>query len=127
MQTAIPELLRYDSPGQSLGRVALEDLEISSRKIKTGQGVNLLIGAANRDPEQFPDPDRLDITRKGNRHLSFGFGPHFCVGAALAEMEGQIAIETVLRHMPEIRLDTPDLEWSDNPNFRGLKSLPMKF
>ena len=86
-----------------------------------------ILGAANRDPEQFPNPDRLDITRKDNHHLAFGFGPHFYFGAALAQMEGQLAINTLLRRAPNLRLGAGELEWRDNPVFRGLKQFPVSF
>ena len=126
-ETAVEELLRYDSPVQITSRISMEDLEIGGKKISKGQMVSLFIGAANRDPAQFPEPDRLDITRQENRHLAFGFGLHFCLGAALARLEGQIAIGAVLRRMPHLRLATADLEWDDNPTFRGLKALPVVF
>ena len=86
-----------------------------------------LRGLANRDPEQFLDPDRLDVTRQENRHVGLGFGIHFCLGSALARMEGQVTINTVLRRMPDIRLAGQELEWRYNPVFRGLKSLPVVF
>ncbi len=126
-ETAVEELLRYDSPVQITSRIAMEDLEIGGEKISKGQMISLFIGAANRDPAQFSEPDRLDITRQENRHLAFGFGLHFCLGAALARLAGQIAIGTVLSRMPHLRLATADLEWHDNPTFRGLKSLPVTF
>jgi len=88
---------------------------------------SITLGAANRDPEQFPDPDRLDVTRQENRHVGFGFGIHFCLGSALARMEGQVTINTVLRRMPDLRLAAQELEWRYNPVFRGLKSLPVVF
>ncbi len=131
---AVEEFLRYNSPIQSTGRVALEDLEIGGKHISKGQGVAVYMGAANRDPLQFPDPDRLDISRQENRHLAFAFGPHFCLGAALARMEGQIAIGTVLQRLPRIRLEPPlsdgrleDFQWRQNPAFHGLESLPVTF
>ena len=131
---AIEELLRYHSPIQYLGRTAMEDLEVGGTPVAKGEGIRLYLGAANRDPAQFTDPDRLDITRQGIRHVGFGFGPHFCLGAALARMEGQIAIGTVLRRSPELRLEPPlsegrleDFPWHDNPVFHGLKSLRVAF
>ena len=135
METAVEELLRYHSPIQSTGRIAMEDLEIRGRRISKGQAIATYIGAANRDPNQFPDPDRLDITRQQNRHLAFAFGPHFCLGAALARLEGQIAIGTMLRHMEQLRLEPPlsaegrleGFPWRQNPTFRGLDSLPVTF
>jgi hypothetical protein len=86
------------------------------------------MGAANRDPERFPDPDRLDVVRKDNRHLAFGWAAHFCFGAALARLEGQIAFETILRRLPSLEL-APDvsLTWRHNLGLRGLTALPVLF
>jgi hypothetical protein len=125
--TAIEELLRYDNPVQIVWRMATEDLEIGGKQIGKGQMVNLVIGAANRDPAEFPEPDRLDLSRHPNRHAGFGFGMHFCLGASLARLEGAIGISTVLRRMPALKLQTETLEWQDHPTFRGLKSLPVVF
>ena len=127
IETAVEEFLRYDSPVQSTGRIAMEEMEIGGRRIAEGERVSIMMGAANRDPEQFPDPDRLDVNRQENRHVGFGFGIHFCLGSALARMEGQITINTVLQRMPGIRLASQELEWRFNPVFRGLKSLPVVF
>ena len=86
------------------------------------------IGAANRDPSHFPDPDRLDIARPDNRHVSFGFGIHFCLGAPLARVEGQIALGTLLRRMPDLALQTgATLDWRESSALRGLKRLPVTF
>jgi len=86
------------------------------------------MGAANRDPERFPDPDRLDIARQDNRHLAFGWAAHFCFGAALARLEGQIAFEAILRRLPNLTLDTTTpLVWRENLGLRGLKALPISF
>ncbi|MCH7787245.1 MAG: cytochrome P450, partial [Chloroflexi bacterium] len=125
--SAVEELLRYDSPIQTTSRIALEDIEIGGKQIKKGENVSPILGAANRDPEQFSDPNRLDITRQQNRQIAFGLGPHFCLGAALARLEGQIVFSTVLRRMPDLRLGTEELQWRENPIFRGLKSLPVGF
>ncbi len=134
IETAVEEFLRFHSPLQSTGRVALEDLEIGGKQISKGQVIATFLGAANRDPAQFSDPDHLDITRQENRHLAFAFGPHFCLGAALARMEGQIAIGTLLRRTEQLRLEPPlsegqleDFPWRQNPGFRGLESLPVTF
>ncbi len=85
------------------------------------------VGAANRDPKHFPDPDRLDITRRDNHHIAFGFGIHFCLGAPLARLESQIAIGTLLRRMPGLQLATSAPEWRESSTLRGLKTLPVRF
>jgi pimeloyl-[acyl-carrier protein] synthase len=123
--TAVEELLRYDNPVQIVWRMPLEDVELDGRHIARGQIVNLLIGAANRDPAQFPDPDRLDLTGRENRHLGFGRGIHFCMGSPLARLEGQLAIGALLRRLPGLRLESEQLTWHENPTFRGLHSLPV--
>ena len=122
---AVEELLRFDSPVQTTGRVAREELEIGGRRIGAGQYVGLSLGAANRDPAQFDAPERLDLGREENRHLAFAYGPHFCLGAALARLEGQIALGTLLRRWPHLRLAAETLRWRDNPVLRGLESLPI--
>lgn len=125
--SAVEELLRYDSPVQLTGRVTKEEVELGGKRIGKGQEALVIMGAANRDPERFPDPDRLDITRQDNRHLSFGQGPHFCLGAPLARLEGQIAISTLLRRMPNLRLETEELRWQQTQALHGLKALPVIF
>jgi cytochrome P450 len=85
------------------------------------------IGAANRDPRHFADPDRLDIGRTENRHIAFGFGIHFCLGAPLARVEGQLALGALMRRMPKLRLAGPELEWRESSTLRGLKALPVEF
>jgi len=124
---AVEELLRYDNPVQIVWRLATEDLEIGGKRIDQGQIVNVVVGAANRDPAQFPDPDRLDLSRGEFRHAGFGLGIHFCIGAPLARAEGQIALNTLLRRMPGLRLESEALEWQESPTFRGLQSLPVVF
>lgn len=125
--SAVEELLRYDSPVQKMARIALADIDVAGKQIKRGQLVCFCFGAANRDPEQFATPQELEITRKPNRHLAFGHGLHYCVGAALARLEGQIAFDTVLRRLPKLRLGNENLEWHRNFTLRGLKSLPVAF
>ena len=124
---AIEELLRYDSPVQKMGRVALADIPVNGQEIKQGQLVCFSFGAANRDPEHFPSPERLDLARQPNRHLAFGHGLHYCVGAALARVEGQIAIRTIFQRLPGLRLASENLEWNRNFTLRGLKALPVEF
>jgi pimeloyl-[acyl-carrier protein] synthase len=102
---------------------------MGGKQIRKGQAVIAVMAAGNRDPERFPDPDRLDLTRKDNRHLAFGWAAHFCFGAALARIEGQIAFSTLLRRLPNLRIDCdPDsLTWRFNLGLRGLNSLPITF
>jgi pimeloyl-[acyl-carrier protein] synthase len=126
--SAVEELLRYESPSQHTARLAPADVELGAKQIRKRQAVIAVMGAANRDPERFPDPDRLDLSRADNRHLAFGWAAHFCFGAALARMEGQIAFETLLRRLPNLQLDpTARLVWRDNLGLRGLTSLPVYF
>jgi hypothetical protein len=126
---AIEEFLRYDSSVQMSGRVALEDVEVGGKKIPKGESVLCLLGSANRDPAVYPDrPDRLDIIRPNVRPLSFGGGIHFCLGAQLARIEAEIAISTLLRRLPELRLDNAeDPEWRPTFVLRGLKALPASW
>jgi pimeloyl-[acyl-carrier protein] synthase len=126
--SAVEELLRYESPSQHTARLAPADVELGGKHIRKRQAVIAVMGAANRDPERFPDPDRLDIDRKDNRHVAFGWAAHFCFGAALARMEGQIAFETILRRLPGLTLDTSiPLVWRHNLGLRGLTRLPITF
>ena len=125
--SAVEELLRYESPTQHTGRMAAEDVELGGRLIRKRQAVLVVIGAANRDPARFPDPDRLDLGRADNRHLAFGWAAHFCFGAPLARIEGQIAFSTLLRRLREIRLEPGPLVWRPNLALRGLTRLPVSF
>jgi cytochrome P450 len=127
IQVAVEELLRYESPSQYTGRLAPNDVEMGGKKISKRQAVLAVMGAANRDPERFPDPDRLDLTRKDNRHVAFGWGPHFCFGAPLARIEGQIAFATLLRRLPGLQLEPGPQIWRDNLGLRGLVALPVSF
>jgi cytochrome P450 len=123
--SAVEELLRYDSPVQFTSRILKADMQLGDKTLTKGQMVLLLLGAANRDPEQFPDPDRLDIGRANNKHLAFGLGTHFCLGAPLARLEGRIVFESLLRAAPNMRLDGPLPLYRQNFNLRGLESLPV--
>jgi len=125
--SAVEELLRYESPSQHTARLAPEDTEIGGKQIRKRQAVMAVMAAANRDPERFPDPDRLDITRKDNRHVAFGWGAHFCFGAPLARIEGQIAFEEMLRRLPNLALEPGKLTWRTNLGLRGLTALPVRF
>jgi hypothetical protein len=125
---AVEELLRYDSSVQLTGRTALEDVELGGVPIAKGESVLCLLGAANRDPAVYPDPDRLDVTRPNIRPMSFGGGIHFCLGAQLARIEGEVAISTLLRRLPDLRID--DVEhpnWRQTFVLRGLNRLPASW
>ena len=125
--SAVNELLRYEPPVQATERLASVDVELGGRRIPAGTYVTVVLAAANRDPRQFADPDRLDLRRPDNRHLSFGYGPHFCLGAALARLEGQIALTTLLRRLPNLRLLDETPRWDDSIIFRSLRSLRIGF
>lgn len=122
---AVEELLRYDSSVQATGRTAMEDLELGGMKIAKGESVLCLLGAANRDPDLYPDPDRLDITRAKIKPFSFGGGIHLCLGAQLARIEAEVAIATLLRRLPGLKLDDPyNPAWRPTYILRGLQRLP---
>jgi pimeloyl-[acyl-carrier protein] synthase len=125
--SAVEELLRYESPSQHTGRIAREDVQMGSKQIRKGQAVMAIMAAANRDPERFSEPDRLILDRSDNKHLAFGWSSHFCFGAPLARMEGQIAFETILRRLPNLEIVPGQLTWRDNSGLRGLTALPVTF
>jgi cytochrome P450 len=125
--SAIEELLRYESPSQHTARLAPEDTVLGGQRIRRRQAVIAVMAAGNRDPERFPDPDRLDLARPDNRHLAFGWAAHFCFGAPLARLEGQIAVSTLLRRLTDLRLESPALVWRTNLGLRGLTALPITF
>src|SRR3954468_18763315 len=130
ISNAIEEFLRYDSSVQLTGRVSLEDIDdLGGKKIPKGESVLCLLGSANRDPEVYPDhPDRLDITRPNVRPLSFGGGIHFCLGAQLGRLEAEVAIATLLRRLPDLRLDDAENpKWRPTFVLRGLKTLPASW
>lgn len=124
---AVEELLRYVSPVHTLGRRTTQDVTLHSVTIPKDSSIYLLVGAANRDPEKFPDPERLDINRPSTRSLGFGYGIHFCIGAALARMESQVAFDTILRRLPDLRLANEMPMFRPNYSLRGLLSLPVEF
>ncbi len=124
--SATEEFLRYDGPFQRNRRIATRDVQLGDVTIEKDQLIMQLLGAANRDPAHFPDPDALDITRSPNKHLAFGYGPHFCLGAPLARLEAPTAFRVLLQRLKNIRLAHDSLEWN-NALFRGLKSLPIQF
>jgi cytochrome P450 len=125
--SAVEELLRYESPSQHTARLAPCDVKLGGKNIRKREAVIAVMGAANRDPERFPDPDRLDLSRKDNRHVAFGWGAHFCFGAPLARLEGQIAFVTLLRRLPALTLKPVPLIWRENLGLRGLKNLNVSF
>jgi cytochrome P450 len=125
--SAVEELLRYDGPLQRVWRTARTDIEWDGRRIGAGDDVVLLLGAANRDPAVFPEPDRLDLGRRDLRHLAFGHGAHFCLGAALARLELQLALGRLLERLPPLELASGALEWRSGSMVRGLRALPVRF
>jgi cytochrome P450 len=127
MPAAVEELLRYESPSQHTARLAPDDVELGGKTIRKRQAVIAVMAAGNRDPERFPDPDRLDFDRPDNRHLAFGWAAHFCFGAPLARIEGQVAFTSLLDRFPEMKMTDAPLVWRENLGLRGLKSLPLSF
>jgi cytochrome P450 len=127
IETAVEELLRYDGPLQRQLRAATEDFEIRGKPVRKGQMVCPMLAAANRDPAEFPDPDRLDIERHENHHIAFGFGIHWCVGAPLARLEAQIAINALLRRLPSPQLNTDVIDRPRDFTVRSIRSLPVTF
>jgi cytochrome P450 len=131
LPTAIEEMARYDGPiERATMRFAAEDIPVADGlTIARGDAVSLVLAAANRDPAQFPDPDHLDITRTPNRHLGFGQGIHYCLGAPLARLEGQIAMQQLLQRYPRLHLTVPadQLRWRTIPILRGLHHMPVRW
>ncbi len=124
---AVEELLRYESPSQHTARLAPRDVVLGGKQIRKRDAVIAVMAAGNRDPERFPQPDRLDFDRSDNRHLAFGWAAHFCFGAPLARLEGHIAFETLLQRFPVLRLTNENLAWRENLGLRGLRSLPLSY
>jgi cytochrome P450 len=127
VESAIEELLRYESPSQHTARLAPDDVVLGGKPIRKHDAVMAVMAAGNRDPNRFPDPDKLDLRRPNNRHLAFGWAAHFCFGAPLARMEAQIAMPALLRRLPDLALAPEPLVWRENLGLRGLKSLPVAF
>lgn len=127
VRSAVEEVLRYDSPVQMTARWVMEDMEFAGQTMRKGQQVATLLGAANRDPSRFPNPGELDITREPNPHIAFGNGIHFCLGAPLARMEGQIAIATLARRLPNLQLASDNPPYRETYVLRGLAALPVTF
>src|SRR5215469_3529883 len=111
VESAVEEMLRYESPVQRVSRITTEDVVVGGHTIPAGSLVPALLGAANRDPDHFAEPDRFDVTRRDNRHLAFGSGIHFCLGAPLARLEGEIVFASLLRRFPNLTLDTRNVAW----------------
>ena len=124
--SAVEEILRYHSPLQFVMREGREPLRLGNRQIQTGQLLFLMLGAANRDPTAFPIPDRFNIGREPNHHLTFGHGIHFCVGAQLARLQGQIAISKITERFPGIQLELPAIHWRKSTTHRHLTSLQVR-
>ena len=125
-ESAVEEYLRYDGPSGALARVAAADLEMGGKRIREGQRLFAFMNSANRDPEAFADPERFDIGRSQNPHVTFGHGIHFCLGAPLARLEAQIATARLAERLPHVRLSGGDPEWHDSLILRGVKRLPVQ-
>ena len=122
---AIDELLRFEPTGPAVGRYVPEDVEVLGEKVPAGSAMLMLVGAANRDHRKFDDPDRFDIHRKIGQHLTFGYGIHYCLGAALARLEGRIALDEVLDRFPEWDVDMSAAELAPTSTVRGWETLPV--
>ena len=125
IRTAVEEILRYESPVQFTARVLKEEIEVCGQRIPKQWSVLCMLGAANRDPKKFKDPNQLNLQRLNNEHLAFSAGPHFCIGAQLARLEGQVALLNLVQRFPQMKLTGPRPEWAPTFGFRGLKSLPV--
>lgn len=126
MPSAIEELLRFESPSQHTARLAPDDVELGGTRIKRHQAVIAVMGAANRDPARFSDPDTVDLTRPDNRHLAFAWASHFCFGAPLARIEGEVALTTLLTRFPNLRQKPGPVHWRPNLGLRGLTELHVE-
>jgi hypothetical protein len=122
---AVEELLRFDGPVQLTSRLAREDRELCGRPVRRGEQVVLLLAAANRDPAAFADPDRLDVGRRDVRHLAFGQGTHFCLGAQLARLEAGLALQALVERLPGLRVADARIAWSPNTVLRGPEALAL--
>ncbi|MEO9224058.1 MAG: cytochrome P450, partial [Acidimicrobiales bacterium] len=125
--SAVEEVLRWDPPVQLDGRTILREVEIDGLQFHARQSVMMLLGAANRDDRVFPDPDRFDVGRTDNLHVSFGHGIHHCLGAALARAEGQVALGALVRNFGTWELATDTVRYKENLVLRGLEALPVRF
>jgi len=125
IRTAVEEILRFESPVQFTARVLKEDIEVCGQRIPKKWTILCMLGAANRDPKRFKDPNRLDLKRLNNQHLAFSAGPHFCIGAQLARLEGQVALLNLVQRFPEMKLNGPRPEWASTFGLRGVSSLSV--
>ena len=123
IRSAVEELLRFESPVQFTARVLKEDIELCGQHIPQKWTILCMLGAANRDPKRFKDPNQLDLKRLNNQHLAFSAGPHACIGGQLARLEGQIAILNLVQRFPEMKLTGPRPEWASTFGLRGLNDL----
>jgi cytochrome P450 len=126
LATAIEEMLRFESPIQRGWRRVAADVELHGERLREGQLVYLMLGAANRDPRVFDDPDRFDLSRQPNRHSAFGHGIHFCVGAPLSRLEARIAFPVLLA-LPHLELASDEVRWTPSVTHRGLEALEVTF
>jgi cytochrome P450 len=126
LESAVEEFLRYDGPSLSIARVVAQDHELGGRVLARGERVYAMVSAANRDPRQFERPDTLDLGRSPNRHLTFGFGIHFCLGAPLARLEGQACFAALLERFPRLARGAGEPQWLDAMVMRGLTRLPLR-
>ncbi|MGB2632694.1 MAG: cytochrome P450 [Candidatus Acidiferrum sp.] len=125
IRSAVEELLRFESPVQFTARVLKEDMEVCGQSVPKRGTILCMLGAANRDPKQFKEPNQLNLKRLNNQHLAFSAGPHFCIGSQLARLEGQVAILNLVQRFPEMKLSGPQPEWAPTFGLRGLKSLSV--
>ena len=125
MPTAVEEFLRFDGPTPSMVRLATREHEFAGNIIQEGQRLYAMIASANRDPDAFADPDRLDITRTPNQHVTFGYGAHFCLGAPLARIEISQAMPALHRKYPKMQING-EIQWADGLTLRGPTSLPVR-
>lgn len=123
--SAVEEFLRFESPVHNVRRRVVDGCEFHGERLHTGDTLQLVVASANRDGDQFVDPDRLDVTRTDNRHLTFGAGVHYCLGAALARLEAEVAFGTIMRRTRQLELAGAALDWQPNSLFRGLRALPL--
>ena len=127
VNSVVEEVLRFEPPVEITGRIASRDMDVGGCPMKPGQAMSVLLRAANRDPEAYPDADRFDVSRKHKSHVSFGGGAHICIGAPLARLEAQVALVRLFERFPDLRLADPDAApiWRTLPFFRGLERLDV--